>query len=64
MVHVMLPTVHVMLPAVHVMLPPMLTVLYFYISTSLSLIAVPNMAVFCSSFIFVLSQYGAQLFPK
>jgi hypothetical protein len=49
---------------VHVMLPPMVNVLYFYISTFLSMTTMPNMAVFCSSFIFVPSQYGAHLFSK
>ena len=33
------------------MLFPMLNILYFYISTSRSMCAVPNMAVFCSSLI-------------
>jgi hypothetical protein len=35
---------------VHIMLLSMLSVLYFYISTSRIVCAEPNMAVFCSSF--------------
>jgi len=45
----------------HVMLFPMLNVLHFYSSTSRSICAVPNMAVFCSSliscFLFLLLRY-------
>jgi len=37
--------------ALHVTLLPMFNVLYFYISTSCSMCAVTNMAVFCSSLI-------------
>ena len=36
---------------VHIMLFAVLNILYFYISTSRSMCAVPNMAVFCSSLI-------------
>jgi hypothetical protein len=39
-----------------------LNLLYFYISTLRSICAVPNMAVFCSSFIF--SWYVAHLFSE
>jgi hypothetical protein len=34
---------------VHTSLAPVLNLLHFYISTSRSMCAVPNMAVFCSS---------------
>jgi len=37
---------HVMLFALHVMLFPTLNALYFYISTSRSMCAVPNMELF------------------
>ena len=45
----------------HVLLLPMFNHFYFYISTSPSMRAMPNMAVFCSSLDFVLSRYIAQL---
>ena len=38
----------------HVMLIPMLNVLYIYISTSRSRCAAPNMAVVCSSLLYIL----------
>jgi hypothetical protein len=43
----------------HIKLFPMINLLYFYISTSQSMRAVPSMAVFCSSLI---SDFKAMLF--
>jgi hypothetical protein len=39
---------------VPISLVPVLTVMYFYINTFLSMCAVPNMAVFCSSVLLLL----------
>jgi hypothetical protein len=48
MFHGFVPAVMWLQFIVQVMLFPMIKVLYFYISTSRSMCAVPNMAVFCS----------------
>ena len=49
---------------VFISLVPVLNLLYSYISTFLSMCAVPNMAVLCSSLDFIVYWYGAHIFSK
>ena len=49
---------------VPISLVPVLALLYFYVSTFRSMCAVPNMAVFCSSFTSWFTWYAAYVFSE